>query len=524
MQAISCLIEKRDVIALSSTGSGKTYAYLLPMLLCLQEVHRVQDTATTNKTLPTCLIIVPTRELVKQVTDLAEELINITKPNNYIHNNGYQQGYYENNSNRYQNINFNAHQQNFHHPQSMQYPRYEMQPDTYNFSQQNNSYHQRNRFNHQNNNFNQQNNNFNHQNNNFNHQNNNFNQQSNLTHSQQLNNYNQNYQPTSQPNHSPQIIGTQSNNLIHDIFPINNINGNAAYKVVVSITGGCPIKENISQLSHVTQVIVATPGRLIDLCEKNYISLESIKYFVIDECDRLLEMGLEEQLRKIVAMATINNSAPQVSLWSATLPQSLERLARSAVLNPVYICCGIQDSIPSNIIQTVRFAHTYLKPKLLLETLRQIPYPPVLIFTRTKEKADELTKFLLDEQFHVASIHSNKPQSERNDVMKDFISNEFDILVATGLVSRGLDIPILTHVINFDAPDTIEDYIHQCGRTGRFGREGNTTSFLTLECKIAKELKELLESTKNIVPIELNDIKMFGKRVLKTEMGDRVIT
>ena len=247
--------------------------------------------------------------------------------------------------------------------------------------------------------------------------------------------------------------------------------------------------------------------------------MTAIQYSVFDECDRLLELGLEEQLRKVISIITLADRSPQVTLWSTTLPSSFETVVRSAVIDPV--CKGIQDSVPLNIFQDVRFTHTYLKPSLLLDVVRQIPYPPVLIFTRSKGKADEVCALLFEEQFHVASIHSGKEQHVRNEIMGHFRNNEFDILVATGLISRGLKIPSVTHVINFNSPDSIESYIHRCGKSGRFGREGTVTTFLALECKITKELRKRANSA---IPNELCDFKMLGKKVLKKEMGDRVIT
>ena len=247
--------------------------------------------------------------------------------------------------------------------------------------------------------------------------------------------------------------------------------------------------------------------------------MTAIQYSVFDECDRLLELGLEEQLRKVISIITLADRSPQVTLWSTTLPSSFETVVRSAVIDPV--CKGIQDSVPLNIFQDVRFTHTYLKPSLLLDVVRQIPYPPVLIFTRSKGKADEVCALLFEEQFHVASIHSGKEQHVRNEIMGHFRNNEFDILVATGLISRGLEIPSVTHVINFNSPDSIESYIHRCGKSGRFGREGTVTTFLALECKITKELRKRANSA---IPNELCDFKMLGKKVLKKEMGDRVIT
>ena len=277
---------------------------------------------------------------------------------------------------------------------------------------------------------------------------------------------------------------------------------NHKFNFVAQITGGVPIKDNLSQFNRKTKVILSTPGLVLDIHNKNLISLIAIQYSVFDECGQLLQLGLQEHLHKVMSIITLADRSPQVTLWSATFSSHLERLVRSAVIDPVYICAGIQDSVPLNIFQDVRFTHTYLKPSLLLDVVRQIPYPPVLIFTRSKGKADEVCALLFEEQFHVASIHSGKGQHVRNEIMEYFRNHEFDILVAADLLSRGHDIASVTHVINFVTPDSIEDYIHRCGRTGSFGREGTVTTFLTLKCKIAKKLREMLESTNSAMPNE----------------------
>ena len=476
MQALSCVINKRDVIGLSPTGSGKTYAYLLPLCLFLNESESNRVSNMIGNTEPYGLIIVPTRELVKQVGQLLEELLqlfcyssepchsNISEVSDQTSHTFVQQMH---SLPSYSNINSN-------YQASNNFP--------YSFANQPSNY----------------------------------------------------YQQTASPQRPPFYQSISQNhvmtpNLQNSPLPIHcgleGANGHdSKSNFVAQITGGVPIKDNLSQFNRKTKVVVSTPGRLLDIHDKNLLSLNGIQYSVFDECDRLLELGLEEQLRTIISIITLADRSPQVTMWSATLPQSLERLVRSAVIDLVYICAGIQDSVPLNIFQDVRFTHTYLKPSLLLDVVRQIPYPPVLIFTHSKGKADEVCALLFEEQFHVASIHSGKEQHVRNEIMEGFRNNEFDILVATDLISRGLDIPSVSHVINFETPDSIEDYIHRCGRTGRFGREGTATTFLTLECKIAKELREMLESTNNAIPSELCDFKMFGKKILKTEMGDRVIT
>ena len=297
---------------------------------------------------------------------------------------------------------------------------------------------------------------------------------------------------------------------------------NGCYKVA-GICGGVPINQQIEILRNGVDIIVATPGRLIDLCQKRIISLDGVKFIVLDECDKMLDMGLEDQLRKLFAIITSMDIPRQTSLWSATLPDSLERLARSSVVNPITLHVGIKDTLPRNIEQNVMFLHTYQKDKKLLQTLRQTMYPPVLVFVASSDSVNTVTKLLKDEEFYAEGIHSKLLQASRFKVMSDFRSGVLDVLVATDLASRGLDIPMITHIINYDTPNTIEDYIHRCGRTGRFGRPGKATTFLTLDCKIAEDLKFLLESTGHTVPIALKDTKQFGKRVLKTEFGDRVL-
>lgn len=287
------------------------------------------------------------------------------------------------------------------------------------------------------------------------------------------------------------------------------------------ICGGVSAQTQIQAVTAGVDVVVATPGRLLDLCDRGVLSLLGVKYFVLDEVDRMLGMGLEEQLRKVVALVTEKSKPCQTLLFSATLPESLERLARSAVVNAVEIQVGATQVTAPNIRHEVLFLHTYEKPRKILEILRQTEFPPVMVFASSIQAVDFLVRHLRKEQFHVAGLHSEKSQEYRFKLITGFKEGKVDVLVATDLASRGLDIPEVTHVINYDIPDTIEDYIHRCGRTGRMSRHGLATSFLTLDCKIAPELRDLLEALEQTVPKELEHVKNFGKNVLKTEFGDR---
>ncbi|XP_032234355.1 DEAD-box ATP-dependent RNA helicase 35A [Nematostella vectensis] len=319
------------------------------------------------------------------------------------------------------------------------------------------------------------------------------------------------------PFHFHSIPGPSNQSVIYDTQQFT-----ARYKAV-AVCGGVPVSTQTIALREGADVVVATPGRLLDLCKRGALCLDKITYLVMDEADRMLGMGMEEQLRKIVGLATGTSRARQTLLWSATLPESLERLARSAVLNPITIQVGPGGLIAPSVQQNVVFLYHYQKPQKLLETLRTTPYPPVIVFTSSIQNVDYVTELLKQEQFHASGLHSEKPQDYRFKLVKAFRDGKVDILVATDVASRGLDFPEVTHVINYDLPDTIECYIHRCGRTGRIGHHGIATSFLTLDCKIAEELKEMLEVMEQPIPKELKMPKQFGKKIIRTEMGDRVI-
>ena len=473
MQAIPILVSGNDLIAIAPTGSGKTLGYLIPLLSFLKS-NRCN---TPRK--PCALIMAPTRELMQQILDCCKDLLyDIVHETMSISNRPVLRNQHHSFSSSHSHqfsggMNANAQDVNvtntlyapshIHNStvQNLQYYPYSMQP---------------------------------------------VNEQQPVM---------MGYHPHCYPQlpmskYMPEYEGPNAC-LMHGHY------------TVTGICGGIPIKDQVDALRNGSDIIVGTPGRIIDLCQRNILNLDEVKFIVLDECDKMLDMGLEEQLRKLFAIIMSKDIPRQTSLWSATLPDSLERLARSAVIDPITIHVGIKDTVSNNITQNVVFMHTYQKEKKLLQTLRQTKFPPVLVFASSIVTVDEITKLLKQEEFFVGGLHSQLPQSDRFKALTEFRNGNLDILVATDLASRGLDIPDITHVINYDTPNTIEDYIHRCGRTGRFGRPGQATTFLTLECKIAEDLKFLLESTGFPIPIALKDTKQFGKKVLKTEFGDRVL-
>jgi superfamily II DNA/RNA helicase len=173
-------------------------------------------------------------------------------------------------------------------------------------------------------------------------------------------------------------------------------------------------------------------------------------------------------------------------------------------MNPLHIRVGSQKAAANAVSQRVLFVPHSQKKQKLLDTLRSIPKPPVLIFCNTHFTVDSVVEFLRKEQFHVVGFHKEKPQTYRFSAIHAFKEGRLDVLVATGLAARGLDIVDVTHVIMYDIPDRIEDYIHRAGRTGRAGRVGAVTAFLTHECKIAQQLRELLQQSGEVCDIVLN--------------------
>eukprot|EP01127_Copromyxa_protea_P005248 TRINITY_DN1516_c0_g1_i4.p1 TRINITY_DN1516_c0_g1~~TRINITY_DN1516_c0_g1_i4.p1 ORF type:complete len:270 (-),score=30.61 TRINITY_DN1516_c0_g1_i4:28-837(-) len=247
--------------------------------------------------------------------------------------------------------------------------------------------------------------------------------------------------------------------------------------------------------------------------------------------------SMEQQLRQFLTQCSL--CPRQTSLFSATVPPSVERLARSALINEIYLSIGHtwhfskgQETaeerglslVPANITQNVLFVHTFQKKTKLLEVIRATASPPVLIFCDNIQNVDYVVEFLKSEQFHVAGLHSEKTQGYRFRVISAFRQGELDVLVATDVASRGLDISGIKHVIQYDLPHKIETYIHRVGRTGRAGEPGEATCLLTYHCRCAKELKRLLKITNQVVPRQLQEeTRLFGGVVVTTELGDKVI-
>nr|AFC17964.1 vasa [Schistosoma japonicum] len=269
------------------------------------------------------------------------------------------------------------------------------------------------------------------------------------------------------------------------------------------VYGGASILAQIRELSHGCNLLVATPGRLVDMVSRGKVSLEQIRFFVLDEADRMLDMGFEPQIRRIVEQHGMPPAGKrQTLMFSATFPKEIQTLARDFLHSYIFLAVGRVGSTNENIIQEVLNVADKDKPDMLVRLLQgKDPDGLALVFVETKRGADILAKFLCQLNFPVASIHGDRPQTEREHALQSFRSGRTPILIATAVAARGLDIPNVKHVINFDLPSDIEEYVHRIGRTGRMGQSGSATSFFSEKNQnVVRDLVELLRESKQPVP------------------------
>ncbi|SCU85093.1 LAMI_0C10110g1_1 [Lachancea mirantina] len=274
------------------------------------------------------------------------------------------------------------------------------------------------------------------------------------------------------------------------------------------VYGGADIGSQIKELNRGCDLLVATPGRLSDLLERGRISLCNIKYLVLDEADRMLDMGFEPQIRHIVDgcdMPNVDNR--QTLMFSATFPVDIQHLARDFLKDYVFLSVGRVGSTSENITQNVLYVEDYDKRSALLDLLAASDDGLTLIFVETKRMADALTDFLIMQDLKATAIHGDRSQGERERALGAFRSGKANLLVATAVAARGLDIPNVIHVINYDLPSDIDDYVHRIGRTGRAGNTGTATAFFNRGNKnVCKELVEILTEAKQEVPAFLTQI------------------
>jgi len=268
--------------------------------------------------------------------------------------------------------------------------------------------------------------------------------------------------------------------------------------------GGVPINRQIRAMSRGAEVLVATPGRLLDLVHQRALSLNQVEVLVLDEADRMLDMGFIHDIRKIVAMLPKQR---HTLFFSATMPQEITRLADQMLRNPARVAVTPQATTVERIAQRVILTEKASKPALLAELLKSEPVDRVLVFTRTKHGADKVVRALAKAGFASEAIHGNKSQNQRERVLAAFRDGKLRTLIATDIAARGIDVDGVSHVFNYDLPNIPESYVHRIGRTARAGADGVAISFCDHE-----EMAYLRDIEKLIRMIIPSTDRRSGKR------------
>ena len=244
---------------------------------------------------------------------------------------------------------------------------------------------------------------------------------------------------------------------------------------VLAVFGGVPLDPQERALRDGVDVVVATPGRLIDHLERQNVVFDELEVLVLDEADRMLDMGFAPQINKIIAQVPRYR---QTMLFSATMPSEVEALARRYLRRPTVVQVGRRSSAANTVAHAVYPVSHNRKSDLLIELLHEAAMDSVLIFTRTKHGADRIVMHLERARIEATAMHSDKSQVQRMRALEDFKSGAIRVLVATDIAQRGLDISGITHVINYDVPQEAEDYVHRIGRTGRAAATGDAFTFM----------------------------------------------
>ncbi|KAH0886754.1 hypothetical protein HID58_062850, partial [Brassica napus] len=287
---------------------------------------------------------------------------------------------------------------------------------------------------------------------------------------------------------------------------------------VTSIVGGQSIEEQGLKITQGCEIVIATPGRLIDCLERRYAVLNQCNYVVLDEADRMIDMGFEPQVAGVLDAMPSSNLKPEneeeeldekkiyrtTYMFSATMPPGVERLARKYLRNPVVVTIGTAGKATDLISQHVIMMKESEKFFRLQKLLDELSDKTAIVFVNTKKNCDSIAKNLDKAGYRVTTLHGGKSQEQREISLEGFRAKRYNVLVATDVVGRGIDIPDVAHVINYDMPKHIEMYTHRIGRTGRAGKSGVATSFLTLhDTDVFYDLKQMLVQSNSAVPPEL---------------------
>jgi ATP-dependent RNA helicase RhlE len=272
------------------------------------------------------------------------------------------------------------------------------------------------------------------------------------------------------------------------------------------VFGGVSINPQMKQLRRGCDILVATPGRLLDLFQQNAVKFSELEILVLDEADRMLDMGFIHDIKRIMKLIPAKR---QTLLFSATFSDDIRQLAKQFTNNPVEVSVTPKNSTAPSVEQAIVHVQKSNKTALLIKLIQENKWEQVLVFSRTKHGANRIAKKLETQGIKAAAIHGNKSQGARTKALAEFKSNDLNVLVATDIAARGIDIDRLPNVINFDLPHVPEDYVHRIGRTGRAGATGHAVSFVTDEdTKQLKDIQNLIG--KHIDVLEVKGLSVSG--------------
>ncbi|KAL4231239.1 DEAD (Asp-Glu-Ala-Asp) box polypeptide 41 [Mactra antiquata] len=276
--------------------------------------------------------------------------------------------------------------------------------------------------------------------------------------------------------------------------------------------GGISMKDQLAAINRGVHIMVATPGRLMAMLADKKFTLDICRYLCLDEADRMIDMGFEEDVRTIFSYF---KGQRQTLLFSATMPKKIQNFARSALVKPITVNVGRAGAASLDVVQEVEYVKQEAKIVYILECLQKTA-PPVLIFAEKKQDVDAIHEYLLLKGVEAVAIHGGKDQEERTQSIDQFRKAEKDVLVATDVASKGLDFPDIKHVINYDMPEDIENYVHRIGRTGRCGKTGVATTFINkgVDETVLLDLKHLLIEAKQKVPPFLFEMQPDNEKYL----------
>merc|ERR1712072_579924 len=322
------------------------------------------------------------------------------------------------------------------------------------------------------------------------------------------------------------VVLAPTRELAQQIAEVATQFGKSTHLRNVCVYGGTPRYHQMRQLQQSPQILIATPGRLLDFLEGGQTWVKRVTYLVLDEADRMLDMGFEPQIRKIIEQIRPDR---QVLMWSATWPKEVRKLAEDFLQDYAQVNIGTTSlQANHNILQIVDVCQEYQKDQKLVQLLEEImgeKENKTIIFFETKRKTDDITRKLRKDGWPAMCIHGDKSQPEREWVLKEFRSGKAPILLATDVASRGIDIPDISFVVNYDFPHSCEDYIHRIGRTARASRTGTAYTFFTSgNGKHASELIAVMEEAGQTVPPKLMELggSRFGggrKRYADNKFG-----